>query len=84
MSCFPKFLFHFDFDSSLIAGFFINLLKGSGEGRPITQPGQSEFNGQRPFYSFLPPAPPQIGQATTSTNNCTGEVGESIDLDLKL
>jgi hypothetical protein len=59
------------------------LLKGSAE-CPIIQPGQRQFNGQQPFYSFFPPAQGQIGQATATINNCNGEVGESIDLNLKL
>lgn len=83
MSQFHQIHVSFDFESSLIAG-FINLLKGSAEGRPIIRPGQSQFNGQRPFYSFLPPAPAQIDQATTTISNCNGEEGESIDLNLKL
>jgi len=62
--------------------FAINLLKGSIQD-PIVQAGLSQLNQQQPFYSFFPPAKVQIDQATTM-NNCNGEVGESVDLNLKL
>uniref|UniRef100_A0A5B6YR76 Uncharacterized protein n=1 Tax=Davidia involucrata TaxID=16924 RepID=A0A5B6YR76_DAVIN len=39
---------------------------------------------QHTFYSFLPSAKTQIGQATTTISNYNGEVGESVDLNLKL
>ncbi len=61
----------------------INLLKGSMED-PIIQAGLSQLNQQQPFYSFFPPAKVQIDQATTTMNNCNNEVGESVDLNLKL
>ncbi|KAF5460935.1 hypothetical protein F2P56_020769 [Juglans regia] len=50
---------------------------------PIIQQLPSQLDQQQPFYCFLPPAKVQIGQATTTMNNCNG-VGESIDLNLKL
>ncbi|WKA12026.1 hypothetical protein VitviT2T_029465 [Vitis vinifera] len=40
---------------------------------------------QLPFYNFLQPANPQNGPAATSSSNCNGgEVGGSVDLNLKL
>ncbi|GMY31969.1 SPEAR2 [Fagus crenata] len=51
---------------------------------PIIQAGLSQLNQQQPFYSFFPPAKVQIDQATTTMNNCNNEVGESVDLNLKL
>lgn len=40
---------------------------------------------QPPFYSFLPPANAQNGPAVSSSSNCNGgEVGGSVDLNLKL
>lgn len=38
-----------------------------------------------PFYSFLPPVNPQNDTSATSPSNCNGgEVGGSVDLNLKL
>nr|XP_023914206.1 uncharacterized protein LOC112025754 isoform X1 [Quercus suber] len=51
---------------------------------PIVQAGLSQLNQQQPFYSFFPPTKVQIDRATTTMNNCNGEVGESVDLNLKL
>ncbi|ONI12553.1 hypothetical protein PRUPE_4G171200 [Prunus persica] len=49
------------------------------------QPGPSFSHPQQAFYSFFPPAKAQIGRAaTTINNNCNGELGESVDLNLKL
>ncbi|BBH01699.1 sodium/calcium exchanger family protein / calcium-binding EF hand family protein [Prunus dulcis] len=49
------------------------------------QPGPSCSHPQQAFYSFFPPAKAQIGRAaTTINNNCNGELGESVDLNLKL
>ncbi|KAM0997938.1 hypothetical protein ACFX2C_007768 [Malus domestica] len=49
------------------------------------QPGPSIPNPQQAFYSFFPPAKSQNGRAaTTLNNNCNGEVGESVDLKLRL
>lgn len=40
---------------------------------------------KQPFYSFLPPAEAKSGKETAiSMNKCNGEVGERLDLDLKL
>ncbi|XP_038897651.1 uncharacterized protein LOC120085628 isoform X1 [Benincasa hispida] len=40
---------------------------------------------KQPFYSFLPPAEVKTGKETAiSMNKCNGEVGERLDLDLKL
>ena len=46
-----------------------------------TEPVQQQL----PFYSFLPPANLKNGPAATSSSNCNGgEVGGSVDLNLKL
>ncbi|GKV16418.1 hypothetical protein SLEP1_g27062 [Rubroshorea leprosula] len=43
------------------------------------------LNPQLPYYSFFPAALVQVGQATTTMTTCNGgEVGESVDLNLKL
>lgn len=40
---------------------------------------------KQPFYSFLPPAETKSGTETAiSKTKCNGEVGEILDLDLKL
>ncbi|KGN55086.1 uncharacterized protein LOC101205113 [Cucumis sativus] len=40
---------------------------------------------KQPFYSFLPPAETKTGKETAiSKTKCNGEVGEILDLDLKL
>lgn len=45
------------------------------------RPGQNK----RQYYSFFPQAMAQTGQATSTMTNCNnGEVGESVDLNLKL
>ncbi|KAJ7981798.1 Actin cytoskeleton-regulatory complex protein pan1, putative isoform 1 [Quillaja saponaria] len=50
----------------------------------VLQPGPSRFNEQQPFYSFFPPAAKaKFGPTTVSIKNCN-EVGESVDLNLKL
>jgi len=63
----------------------MNLLKGNVEDRIIQQPGVIVPNQQHTYYCFLPPAIMQIGDPTKSSNDYTGdEVGENIDLNLKL
>ncbi|KAK9269039.1 hypothetical protein L1049_000807 [Liquidambar formosana] len=60
--------------------------QGSAED-PILLPVPSGLIQPQPFYSFfLPAARAQTGQATTTStiNNGNGEVGESVDLNLKL
>ncbi|KAF5948651.1 hypothetical protein HYC85_014608 [Camellia sinensis] len=52
---------------------------------PIHRPGPSGSTQQQPpFYSFFPSAKAQISQATTTVGSCSGEVGENVDLNLKL
>uniref|UniRef100_A0A5B6YQQ8 Uncharacterized protein n=1 Tax=Davidia involucrata TaxID=16924 RepID=A0A5B6YQQ8_DAVIN len=51
---------------------------------PIHRQGPNGLIQQQPFYSFFPSAKAQIGQAATIISNCSGEVGESVDLTLKL
>ncbi|KDP36273.1 hypothetical protein JCGZ_09838 [Jatropha curcas] len=52
---------------------------------PTFQSGPSVPNQLQPYYSFLPPAVMQTGEATKNISNCNGsEVGETIDLNLKL
>lgn len=66
--------------------FLFSLLKGSvNEPKKKLQAGPSGSSEQSPpFYSFFPPAKLQIGQAETTMHNCNGEVGENVDLNLKL
>lgn len=46
-------------------------------------PGKGLSKSMRPpFFSFFPAAKKEIGQG--SSNNCNGEVGEKVDLSLKL
>ncbi|KAH8518857.1 hypothetical protein H0E87_000642 [Populus deltoides] len=67
----------FDFDSLPY--------QGNVEDRIIQQPGVIVPNQQHTYYCFLPPAIMQIGHPTKSSNDYTGdEVGENIDLNLKL
>jgi hypothetical protein len=55
------------------------------EDRILQQPGAIVPNQQQTYYCFLPPAIMQIGHPTKSSNDYTGdEVGENIDLNLKL
>ncbi|KAF9666604.1 hypothetical protein SADUNF_Sadunf16G0246000 [Salix dunnii] len=62
----------FDFDSLPY--------QGNVEDQILQQPDQ-----QQAYYCFLPPALMQIGHPTKINNNYTGdEVGENIDLNLKL
>lgn len=37
-----------------------------------------------PFFSFFPAAKKQVGQVATPADNCNGEVGENVDLSLRL
>ncbi|CAL5390758.1 unnamed protein product [Camellia sinensis] len=53
--------------------------QGSAED-PIHHPGPQK----QPLYSFFPPAKAWIDQATTTVSGCNGEVGEKLDLHLKL
>ncbi|EEF31027.1 conserved hypothetical protein, partial [Ricinus communis] len=53
----------FDFDSLPYQGIIEN---------PMLQPGASATNQLQPYYSFLPPAILQIGQATRTINNYNG------------
>ncbi|KAI9403126.1 hypothetical protein POPTR_001G375600v4 [Populus trichocarpa] len=67
----------FDFDSLPY--------QGNVEDRILQQPGAIVPNQQQTYYCFLPPAIMQIGHPTKSSNDYTGdEVGENIDLNLKL
>ncbi|KAJ8765245.1 hypothetical protein K2173_011925 [Erythroxylum novogranatense] len=51
----------------------------------ILQPGPSVSIQQQPYYSFFPPKVMQIGQPTNTCGSCNGgELGESVDLNLKL
>ncbi|CAK7350087.1 unnamed protein product [Dovyalis caffra] len=68
----------FDFDSLPY--------QGNVEDQFLQQPGSIVTNQQQTYYCFLPPSLMQIGQPAKTINNCThgGEVGENIDLNLKL
>ncbi|XP_011000242.1 PREDICTED: uncharacterized protein LOC105107869 [Populus euphratica] len=67
----------FDFDSLPY--------QGNVEDQILQQPGAIVPNQQQTYYCFLPPAIMQIGHPTKSSNGYTGdEVGENIDLNLKL
>ncbi|KAA8523972.1 hypothetical protein F0562_010597 [Nyssa sinensis] len=57
---------------------------GSMEDPPVHQQGPIGPIQQHTFYSFLPSAKTETGQATTTRSNYNGEVGESVDLNLKL
>ncbi|XP_021890291.1 uncharacterized protein LOC110808943 isoform X2 [Carica papaya] len=52
----------------------------------IIKQGPSQSNQQQPYFSFFPPAAKQIDPAASSSvSNCNvGEVGEGVDLNLKL
>ncbi|GFZ05439.1 hypothetical protein Acr_17g0010110 [Actinidia rufa] len=50
----------------------------------IHWPGPSAFTQPKPLYSFFPLAKEQICQATTAVGSCSGDVGEKLDLNLKL
>ncbi|KAM1169076.1 hypothetical protein ACFX13_031628 [Malus domestica] len=59
--------------------------QGNNADDTIYQAGPSVPNPQQAFYSFFPLAKAQNDRAaTTVNNNCNGEVGESVDLNLKL
>ncbi|GAV64040.1 hypothetical protein CFOL_v3_07558 [Cephalotus follicularis] len=52
---------------------------------PSLWPGSSGLNQpEQPYYSFLPPAVAHVGQSTMVKNCNGGEVGGSVDLNLKL
>ncbi|XP_050370108.1 verprolin-like [Argentina anserina] len=50
----------------------------------IFQSGRSGSNPQQAFYTFIPPAKAQIVRPAAILNNCNGDVGETVDLNLKL
>jgi hypothetical protein len=61
----------------------VESLQGSSEDT-IFQPGPSGSTAQQAFYTFIPPAKAKIVRPAATINNCNGEVGESVDLNLKL
>lgn len=47
--------------------------------------GQGSSKSMRPpFFSFFPAAKKQVGQAATPAESCNGEVGDNVDLSLRL
>ncbi|KAL6196590.1 hypothetical protein ACLB2K_032204 [Fragaria x ananassa] len=57
--------------------------QGSSEDT-IFQPGLSGSTPQEAFYTFIPPARAQLVRPAATINNCNGDVGETVDLNLKL
>ncbi|XP_027127573.1 uncharacterized protein [Coffea arabica] len=50
-----------------------------------TVQGQGSSKSMRPpFFSFFPAAKKQVGQVATPADNCNGDVGENVDLSLRL
>ncbi|KAH7512623.1 hypothetical protein FEM48_Zijuj12G0110500 [Ziziphus jujuba var. spinosa] len=76
---------HLSFHNCEIPNFATHPFQGSvNDPKTKFQPEPSVPTEQQRFYSFFPPATPQIGQAETTMHNCHGEVRENVDLNLKL
>ncbi|XP_062015958.1 actin-binding protein wsp1-like [Rosa rugosa] len=82
----PKFNFppaYLAFHNPEVPDFASFPYKGSSEDT-ILQSGPSGSTPQQAFYTFIPPAKSQIVKPAATINNCNGEVGETVDLNLKL